>query len=131
MREYFSHTLGSYLSNMTLFINLCVLTLHLNMVLYKGKIGIYLKLHVLYRFKCMFRKLFRWTLFPDLFFINRMPSSILSGKIPYRVLFYTKSLFPIAQKIFGCVCFVRDVRPYHTKLDPKSLKCILLGYLCV
>ncbi|KAA0033068.1 gag-pol polyprotein [Cucumis melo var. makuwa] len=58
----------------------------------------------------------------------RMPSSLLNGDIPYRVLFPTKSLFPIAPKIFGCVCFVRDVSPHHTKLDPKSLKCIFLGY---
>ncbi|KAA0035896.1 putative Cysteine-rich RLK (RECEPTOR-like protein kinase) 8 [Cucumis melo var. makuwa] len=58
----------------------------------------------------------------------RMPSSILNGEIPYLVTFPTKSLFPIALKIFGCVCFVRDVRPHHTKLDPKSLKYIFLGY---
>ena len=25
-------------------------------------------------------------------------------------------------------CFVRDVRPHASKLDPKSLKCIFLGY---
>ncbi|KAA0050691.1 putative Polyprotein [Cucumis melo var. makuwa] len=58
----------------------------------------------------------------------RMPSSLLNGEIPYRVLFPTKSLFPIAPKIFGCVCFVRDICPRHTKLDLKSLKCIFLGY---
>ena len=61
-------------------------------------------------------------------FINRMSFSVLNGEIPYRVLFPTKNLFPIAPKIFGCVCFVRDVCPHHTKLDPKSLKCIFLGY---
>ncbi|KAA0066246.1 putative mitochondrial protein [Cucumis melo var. makuwa] len=58
----------------------------------------------------------------------RMPSSVLNGEISYRVLFPTKSLFPITPKIFGCVCFVRDVRSHHTKLDPKSLKCIYLCY---
>ena len=57
-----------------------------------------------------------------------MSSSVLNGEIPYRMLFPTKNLFPIASKIFGCVCFVRDVRPLHTKLDHKCLKCILLGY---
>jgi len=60
-----------------------------------------------------------------------MPSSVLNGEIPYRVLFPTKSLYPIAPKIFGCVCCARDVRPHRTKLDPKSLKCIFLGYLRV
>jgi len=44
--------------NMALFINLPVLTLHLKMVLQNEKIGIYLKLPVLNRFKCMFQKPF-------------------------------------------------------------------------
>ena len=30
--------------------------------------------------------------------------------------------------MFGCTCFVRDVRPQVSKLDPKSLKCIFVGY---
>ncbi|CAH9074829.1 unnamed protein product [Cuscuta epithymum] len=62
------------------------------------------------------------------FLINRMPSSVLDGKTPYQCLFPNKELFPIPPKIFGCTCFVRDVNPHRTKLDPKSLKCILLGY---
>ena len=57
-----------------------------------------------------------------------MPFSILHGDIPYNILFPTKSLFPIEPRIFGCTCFVRDVRPQVTKLDPKSLKCVFLGY---
>ncbi|XP_057985245.1 uncharacterized protein LOC131169874 [Hevea brasiliensis] len=62
------------------------------------------------------------------FLINCMPSSILKGDIPYTVLFPTKSLFPVEPRIFCCTCFVRDVRPQVTKLDPKSLKCVFLGY---
>lgn len=61
----------------------------------------------------------------------RMPSLVLNGEIPHCVLFPTKPLFPIAPRIFGCVCFTWDVRPHHTKLDPKSLKCIFLSYLRV
>ena len=30
--------------------------------------------------------------------------------------------------MFGCTCFVRNVRLHVSKLDPKSLKCIFLGY---
>ena len=37
-------------------------------------------------------------------------------------------MFPIDPKIFGCTCFVRDVRPQVFKLDPKSLKCFFVGY---
>ncbi|KAA0065705.1 putative mitochondrial protein [Cucumis melo var. makuwa] len=56
-----------------------------------------------------------------------MFSSVLDGEPPYRVLFPTKSLFPIAPKIFGHVCFVWDICLYHTKLDPKILEIHLLG----
>ena len=30
--------------------------------------------------------------------------------------------------MFRCTCFVRDVRPQVSKFDPKSLKCIFVGY---
>ena len=62
------------------------------------------------------------------FLINRMPSSVLSGETPFHVLFPKKTLFPIDPRIFGCTCFVRDVCPQVTKLDPKSLKFVFLGY---
>jgi hypothetical protein len=60
--------------------------------------------------------------------INCMPSSILHDEISYSILFLTKSFFTIALRIFGSTCFGWDVRPYVTKLDPKSLKCIFFGY---
>ncbi|KAK2980072.1 hypothetical protein RJ640_028801 [Escallonia rubra] len=62
------------------------------------------------------------------FLINRMPSTVLNGDVPYSVLFPIKSLFPVEPRIFGSTCFVRDVRPHLTKLDPKALKCVFLGY---
>ena len=62
------------------------------------------------------------------FLINRMPSSVLNWDTPYHILFPNKPLFPIEPQIFGCTCFVRDVRPRVSKLDHKSLKCIFLGY---
>ena len=65
------------------------------------------------------------------FFINRMPSSVLNWATPYDQLFPNNSLFPIDPKVFGCTCFVRDVHPQVSKLDPKSLKCIFVGYSCV
>ncbi|XP_062104310.1 uncharacterized protein LOC133815489 [Humulus lupulus] len=55
-------------------------------------------------------------------------SSVLQGEEPYTILFPQKSLYPIDPKIFGSTCFVRDVCPHFTKLDPKSLKFIFLGY---
>ena len=62
------------------------------------------------------------------FFINMMPSSVLNWAIPYHQMFPNKPLFPIDPKVFGCNCFVRDVRPQVSKLDPKFLKCIFVGY---
>ena len=62
------------------------------------------------------------------FLINRMPSSVLNWDTPYHILFPNKPLFPIEPRVLGCTCFVRDVRPHVSKLDPKSLKYIFLGY---
>ena len=44
-------------------------------------------------------------------FTNRMPSSVLNWASLYHRLFRNNSLFPIDPKIFGCICFVRDVHP--------------------
>ena len=62
------------------------------------------------------------------FLINRMPLSRLNWTTYYHQLFPNNSLFPIDHKIFGCTCFVQDVHPQVSKLDPKSLKCIFVGY---
>lgn len=58
-----------------------------------------------------------------------MPPTMLSDGIHYSVLFPNKPLFPVEQKVFRSTYYVPDVRPSITKLDPKALKCIFLGYL--
>ena len=62
------------------------------------------------------------------FLINGMPSSVLNWATPYHQLFPNNMLFLIDPKVFGCTCFVWDVRPQVTKLDLKCLKCIFVGY---
>ena len=62
------------------------------------------------------------------FLINRMSSSILDWTTSFQTLFRHKPLFPIKPRVFGCTCFVYDVRLYVSKLNPKSLKCIFLDY---
>ena len=62
------------------------------------------------------------------FLINRIPSSVLNWDTLYHIFFPNKPLFPIEPQIFGCTCFVLDVRLQVSKLDHKSLKCIFLGY---
>lgn len=62
------------------------------------------------------------------YLINCMPSSILNGKVPHSILYPSQSLFPLSPLAFGCTCFVHDIRPHVSKLDPKSPKCVFLGY---
>ena len=57
-----------------------------------------------------------------------MPSSVLNWVTSFQTLFPHKFLFPIEPRVFGCTCFIRNVRLHVSKLDPKSLKCIFLGY---
>jgi hypothetical protein len=48
-------------------------------------------------------------------------------KSPCELLF-GENKFPVTPKVFGCTCFVRDHRPTVSKLDPKAVKCIFIGY---
>ena len=57
-----------------------------------------------------------------------MSSLVLNWATPYHQFFPNNPLFPIDPKVFGCTCFVRDVHSQVSKLDPKSLKCIFVGY---
>ena len=60
--------------------------------------------------------------------INRMPSTVLGGQIPYTVLSPGTPLFHLPPKIFGCVCYVHLLGRGSDKLDPRSIKCVFLGY---
>ena len=60
--------------------------------------------------------------------MNRMSLSALNWVTPYHQLFPNNPLFPINLKVFGCICFVWDVRSGVSKLDPKSLKCIFVVF---
>ncbi|KAG6397645.1 hypothetical protein SASPL_143815 [Salvia splendens] len=58
------------------------------------------------------------------FLINRMPSSVLHGDIPFSCLRPDKPLYHIPPRIFGCTCFVHDLTPGLDKLSPRSIKCV-------
>ena len=60
--------------------------------------------------------------------INRMPSTVLGGQIPYTVLSPDAPLFHLPPKIFGCVCYIHILGPMSDKLNPKSIKCVFFGY---
>ena len=77
----------------------------------EGRMDTSLKLLELYYLKWMCQRIFGSILFPLLiFFINRMPM-VLNWNTLYYIIFPNKPLFPIKLGIFGCACFVRDVRP--------------------
>ncbi|KAM1762795.1 hypothetical protein ACFX12_005393 [Malus domestica] len=62
-----------------------------------------------------------------IYLINRMPTPILSNQSPFEVLY---GAVPVIHHLrtFGCACYPL-LRPYNTtKLQPKTTKCIFLGY---
>ena len=66
------------------------------------------------------------------YLINRLPTSALKFKTPIKLL---QQLYPMSQsftslppKVFGCVAFVHDKNHNKSKLDPRSLKCVFVGY---
>ena len=64
--------------------------------------------------------------------INRMPSRVLKFQTPCQTLLHifphTKLISSLDPKIFGCQAFVHVHQQHRSKLDPKSIKCIFLGY---
>ena len=66
------------------------------------------------------------------YLINRMPSRVLKFLTPCQTVLqsfpHTKFLSFLEPKVFGCTAVVH-VYPHHrSKLDPKSIKCIFIGY---
>ena len=66
------------------------------------------------------------------YLINRMPSRVLQFQTPCQTLIKTfpntKLLSDLDPKIFGCSVFVHIHQPYRSKLDPRAIKCIFIGY---
>jgi transposase InsO family protein len=63
------------------------------------------------------------------YLINRMPSRVLDFQTPLEVLSLPLSTAKgVSPKVFGCVCFVHIHGPIRSKLDPRSLKCVFVGY---
>ncbi|RVW88342.1 Retrovirus-related Pol polyprotein from transposon TNT 1-94 [Vitis vinifera] len=66
------------------------------------------------------------------YLINRMPSRVLKFQTPCQTLLKsfptTRLISTVLPKIFGCSVFVHINQQHRSKLDPRSLKCIFLGY---
>ena len=65
------------------------------------------------------------------YLINKIPSEALKFKTlssPLQVYSYTKILSSLNPRLLGCLVFVHIHSHNRGKLDPKSIKCIFLGY---
>lgn len=66
------------------------------------------------------------------YLINRLPSKTLQFRTPLNLLvdyFPTANLFnSLSPKVFGCSAYVHSTQPNRSKLDPKALKCVFVGY---
>ncbi|RVW74752.1 Retrovirus-related Pol polyprotein from transposon TNT 1-94 [Vitis vinifera] len=66
------------------------------------------------------------------YLINRMPSRVLKFQTPCQTLLKsfptTRLISTVPPKIFGCSVFVHINQQHRSELDPRSLKCIFLGY---
>ncbi|RVW97919.1 Retrovirus-related Pol polyprotein from transposon TNT 1-94 [Vitis vinifera] len=66
------------------------------------------------------------------YLINRMPYRVLKFQTPCQTLLKsfptTRLISTVPPKIFGCSVFVHINQQHRSKLDPRSLKCIFLGY---
>lgn len=56
-----------------------------------------------------------------------MPSSILSNKTPYEVLFGHLLSFAYL-KVFGCLCYVSTLAHHRDKFSLRATKCVFLRY---
>lgn len=62
-----------------------------------------------------------------IYLINQMPTQVLNGFSPYYLLFTQQPNYQFL-RVFGYACYLW-IRPYtSSKLEPRSVRCIFLGY---
>ncbi|CAA0839680.1 cysteine-rich RLK (RECEPTOR-like protein kinase) 8 [Striga hermonthica] len=62
------------------------------------------------------------------YIINRLPSSSLNWDTPYERV-YNKTADYHRLKPFGCLVYAVNTLPSRSKLDPRSHKCVFIGYV--
>ena len=132
-KEYFNTVLGSYLLNQGIIhISSCVDTPQQNGVAERKNRHL-LEVARSLMFSTNVPKHF-WgkAVLTAAYLINRMPSRVLKFQTPYQTLLTafpnTKLLSDLEPKIFGCSVFVHVHQTHRSKLDPRSIKCIFIGY---
>ena len=61
------------------------------------------------------------------YLLNRAPTAALDGKTPYQA-WYGKKPPVHFLKVFGCVAYIKRLRPHLTKLDDRGQKVVFIGY---
>ena len=61
------------------------------------------------------------------YLINRLPSRVLNFQSPFEIL-KGRKLDISHLRVFGCTCFVHVQAVHRDKFDPRSVKCVFLGY---
>jgi hypothetical protein len=61
------------------------------------------------------------------FLLNRAPTSALDGLTPYQA-WYKKKPPVHFLKVFGCLAYIKNLRPHLSKLDDRGQKVIFIGY---
>jgi len=59
--------------------------------------------------------------------INRLPTPILQGTSPYKLLFGVSPDYTFL-RVFGCICYPYLGDYINKKLQPRSLQCVFVGY---
>ncbi|PKA63925.1 Retrovirus-related Pol polyprotein from transposon TNT 1-94 [Apostasia shenzhenica] len=133
-KEYFNSTLGPYLSKHGIIhISSCVDTPQQNGVAERKNRHLLEVARAIMFFNHVPKHFWGEAILTATYLINRMPSRVLKFQTPRHVLMEAyphirsfSSNLPL--KVFGCSSFVHIHQQHRTKLDPKSLKCIFLGY---